>query len=321
MQPHGGSPQLLSTSSAAPTTPWIELPTAAVAFAVYSGYLGLTWFFRDMPLWVGAPLCAMCLTWFGSLQHETIHGHPTPWRRVNRAIASLPLSLWLPYRLYRATHLQHHRHGGRNLTDVDEDPESFYMPYGALSAYGHFGRALYQANCTLPGRLILGPAIAVFRFWNCELRKFAEGHTRRGSVWARHIIAAGLVSLWITRVCHIPITVYLFLIIYPSISLTLLRSFAEHRAHPNPALRTVTVECNAFWALLFLNNNLHIAHHAYPKVPWYELPSMWRQMRGRALADDLVLQGGYLELSTRYLCRAVISVEHPTGSAALHANE
>ena len=49
----------------------------------------------------------------------------------------------------------------------------------------------------------------------------------------------------------------------PYESLTQLRSFVEHRAHTVPGLRTVVVETNLFWALLFLNNNLHIAHHAW----------------------------------------------------------
>ena len=29
--------------------------------------------------------------WYGSLQHEVIHGHPTPWGRVNVALAAAPL--------------------------------------------------------------------------------------------------------------------------------------------------------------------------------------------------------------------------------------
>jgi fatty acid desaturase len=294
------------------TTRRIEWPTVAVACAVYAGYIALTWFFHALPLWIAAPLCAICLTWFGSLQHETIHGHPTPWRRVNRALASVPLSLWLPYRLYRATHLKHHRHGGRHLTDAIEDPESFYMSSGVLSQYGNLRRALYAANCTLVGRLTLGPALSVFRFWHCEMLKVMAGDRRLATVWAGHVTAVALVVLWVTCVCHIPFTYYLILIIYPSMSLTHLRSFAEHRADPNPALRTQAVECNRFLALLFLNNNLHIAHHAYPKLPWYQLPKVWRQMRRHAVESGLVFTQGYRRVCKTYLFRPAINVEHPS---------
>ncbi len=137
----------------------LDIPTLGVALATYGGFALVTWFFRDMTVWIAAPLGALLLTWYGSLQHETIHGHPTSSRRLNAALASVPLSLWIPYGSYRATHIQHHRHGGRHLTDVARDPESFYLPSGLLSQIGIVGRALHLANCTLAGRLILGPAI------------------------------------------------------------------------------------------------------------------------------------------------------------------
>ena len=53
---------------------------------------------------LSAPLLSVLLTWYGSLQHETIHGHPTPFRRFNGMLGSLPLSLWIPYTVYRETH-------------------------------------------------------------------------------------------------------------------------------------------------------------------------------------------------------------------------
>jgi fatty acid desaturase len=101
------------------------------------------------------------------------------------------------------------------------------------------------------------------------------------------------------------------LVVYPSISLSQLRSFAEHRADAQAQLRTATVEANPLWALIFLNNNLHIAHHAHPKLPWHELPRAWRGMRASAIASGRVFRGGYGEILARYLFRPVISVEHP----------
>ena len=64
-----------------------ELPTIGVAIGVYGGFVSLTWFFTSLPLWAAAPLGALLLAWQGSLQHETIHGHPTPWRRVTPRLA------------------------------------------------------------------------------------------------------------------------------------------------------------------------------------------------------------------------------------------
>jgi fatty acid desaturase len=289
----------------------VDIPTLGVALAVYGGYVVLTWFFRDLPIWVAAPLGAVWLTWHGSLQHETIHDHPTPSRRLNSGLGGPPLSLWIPYRIYRATHLQHHRHGGRHLTEVSRDPESFFLRPGTLSRSGCLRRALYLANCTLAGRLLFGPALAVLRFWAAETRKILAGDRRSRIIWARHAIAAATVLLWTAGVCHIPVAAYVMLFVYPSISLSHLRSFAEHRADPEPSLRTMAVEAHPVWALIFLNNNLHIAHHAHPKLPWHQLPQAWSQMRSFAIGSGLVFHRGYRQVTDNYLLRPVISVEHP----------
>jgi len=292
-------------------TRWkVEIPTVALSVVIFAGYALLTCRFRQMPLWLAAPLMALWLTWYGSLQHETIHDHPTPWRRLNSLLGSLPLALWIPYRVYRVTHLQHHRHGGRGLTDASRDPESFYLHPGTLARQGRLRRALCLANCTLAGRLTIGPALAVYAFWLSEVRKLRAGDGARKAIWARHILAVALVLIWVTQICHIPLWTYLLCVIYPSISLTQLRSFAEHRADDDPTRRTVAVEAHLFWSLLFLNNNLHIAHHAYPRLSWYKLPSAWRQLRNHAL-DRGLIAGGYLEVAQSYLLHPVISPEHP----------
>src|ERR1700689_1135378 len=188
-------PALPRAVASAQTRP-LEIPTLGVAFVVYGGFVLSTWSFRELPILVVAPLLAALLAWYGSLQHETIHGHPTSSRRVNVMLASLPLALWIPYDIYRSTHLQHHRHGGRHLTDVSRDPESFYLPAGTLRHAGAITRALYSINCTLAGRLILGPAIAIAKFGVSEARLILCGDRRRMVIWTRHGLAAALVLLW-----------------------------------------------------------------------------------------------------------------------------
>ena len=141
-----------------------------------------------------------------------------------------------------------------------------------------------------------------------------RGDRRRVAVWTRHALWVAVVLLWIVGVCRIPFLVYAALVVYPSVALGQLRSFAEHRADAEPHLRTTAVEADPVSALIFLNNNLHIAHHAYPKLPWYELPHTWRGMRDSAVASERVYRGGYGEVFKRYLFRPVISVEHPSSS-------
>jgi len=302
--------------SAAQLIRYLELPTLGVALGIHGGFLALTLFFNDLPLLVAAPLGSVLLAWYGSLQHETIHGHPTSSKRFNALLGTLPLSLWIPYAVYRETHLRHHRHGGRYLTHVEHDPETFYLSADALVGAGPLKRWLYAANCTLAGRMLFGPAIAVATFWTGEWQKIlrgesqriSRGESRRMHVWMRHVVAVALVLAWVVWVCHISITVYLALVIYPSIALTQLRSFVEHRSHADAQQRTRVVEAHPLWALLFLNNNLHIAHHANPRLAWYQLPEAWRRVREPARARGLVFEGGYGEVARRYLFRPVIDL-------------
>src|SRR6202012_4553557 len=109
----------------------------------------LTLFFNSLPLWLAAPLGSFFLAWDGAFQHETVYGYPPSSRPINRLLGGVPLSLWIPYAAYRETHLRHHRHEGRYLTEVDRDPESFYLRPGTLAAAGAIRRGIHKANCTL----------------------------------------------------------------------------------------------------------------------------------------------------------------------------
>jgi fatty acid desaturase len=289
----------------------IELPTLAVALTIYGVFFGFTWFYADLPLWLVALGMSVVLAWYGSLQHETIHDHPTPWRALNATLACAPLSLWLPYAIYRDLHLRHHRYGGRYLTVPVVDPESFYLAPTRAAGLGNLLRALHAANTTLAGRLLVGPALSIGAFWAAEIRRIRAGDARRAVIWARHLAGIAFVLGWVVGICHIPWWAYVGLMVYPGVGISLLRSFAEHRAHHDPRMRTVVVETNRFWGLLFLNNNLHIVHHAQASVPWYELPRLWRGMRAHYAGTPLVHEGGYAAIAAAHCFKPILTLEHP----------
>ncbi len=128
----------------------------ALALVIYGGFLALTWFWQKLPLVVVIALGSWLIAWHGSLQHEVIHGHPTRNRRINDAIGWPPLSLWLPYAIYREAHLVHHR--DELLTDPIEDPGVLILTQVAWNRMGRFGCGLAVWNTTLLGRLSLGPS-------------------------------------------------------------------------------------------------------------------------------------------------------------------
>ena len=103
-----------------------ELPTWGVAVAIYGSWVLLTLHWASVPAWVAVPAMGWLLAWHGSFQHETIHGHPTRSRWINSILGGVPLAIWLPYELYRSSHIVHHR--DEDLTIPAVDPESYYVP-------------------------------------------------------------------------------------------------------------------------------------------------------------------------------------------------
>ena len=94
----------------------------------------LTWWHAVLPWWLILPLGGYLVCLHGSLQHEAVHGHPTPWPVVNEALVFPSLWLWMSFRIYRDSHLVHHRND--ILTDPIDDPESYYVTPQAWARMG-----------------------------------------------------------------------------------------------------------------------------------------------------------------------------------------
>lgn len=281
----------------------VDWPTLAVAVAIYAGWLAATNWHASIPTPLLVLIGGWLLTWHGSLQHETIHGHPTGIRLLDGAIGFLTLSLWLPYRLYRSSHLAHH--ASPAITDPHEDPESRYV-----DRRGGLNWLTARLQSTLPGHLLFGPPIAIARFAAHEGRRALSAPLQVARDWLPHLLAVGLLLLWLDHV-GLSIGRYVVVFVYPGMALTNLRSYAEHRADLATAGRAATVERGGPLALLFLNNNLHAAHHERPGLPWYRLPSYHREHRARLIKDGAILYAGYGEIVRRFSLSAHDAVLHP----------
>ncbi len=277
-----------------------EAPTWILAVTIYAGWLALTAQWHALPLWLSVPAGAWLCAWHMSLQHELMHGHPTRSERINGALAWPPLNLWLPYALYRESHLRHH--SATHLTDPLEDPESTYMSQAAWATASRARRALHRACNTLVGRVLLGPPLTIGRFWARQARWARDPAARR--VWLGHAAGVALVLAWVVGVCRIDLATYLACVVYPGTALIMVRSLAEHRAAARPEDRTAVVERAGLLGLLYLNNNLHLLHHECPSIPWFALPSRWRQARADMLGERRgPVYRGYREVAARFALR------------------
>ena len=278
----------------------------------YGGWLAITLAYGHWPLALVAPIATLLVTFHGSLQHEIVHGHPTRWSAVNRMLAILPLSLWLPYVRYRQSHLKHHR--DERLTDPFDDPESYYWTSEDLGRLNMPTRALLRVQQTLAGRMIVGSVWSIGRFYWLELRSLRRNQANVRWVWLEHLGWCIPVVVWLKLVCGMPLWIYLVTIILPANAIVLIRSFPEHRARPAVRARIAIVERSWLLGPLFLFNNLHSLHHEAPGIPWYRYNARYRLIRERLLAENGgLVYASYFDVARRFLFRPHDGLQHPAG--------
>ncbi|KAB2850555.1 MAG: fatty acid desaturase [Hyphomicrobiaceae bacterium] len=292
----------------------VEWPTLALGAVIYGGWLALTYWHEQLPVWLLIPLGAYFIAWHSSFQHEVLHGHPTRSRAINWWLGYPPLALWLPFERYRVTHLCHHR--DERLTDPFDDPETNYFEPASWRSMPAWRRGLARATSTLLGRLTLGPFVGIARWLASDARAIAGGDTAILGAWAGHLPGAALVLLWLSGICQMSLWLYLLGFVIPGSALMMIRSYAEHRAETAVERRTAVVEGMGPLSVLYLFNNLHAAHHERPTLAWYLLPAFYRSNRERLLsANGGLLYRGYQDVFRRFLLRPHDVLPHPLGRA------
>lgn len=261
-------------------------PTWALIVCVYCSWGVLMSNATELSWWLVSPLAAVILCLHGSVQHELLHGHPTPWGWFNDALGWLPLSLWIPYFKYRDDHRLHHRVD--TLTDPGLDPESYYHWPERWQAMSPPIRLLWHLNYTFLGRMVIGPWLVVGLFLVTQLKEVSKGGLYHWRNWALHLVLMVSLILWLSHQGVIWWQ-YVVMCVWPGLSLTLMRSYAEHRPGSNNHKRCAIVEGSWFTRLLFMNVNLHQVHHEFPQLPWFMVNRHWQTHR------QLILQrnGGY----------------------------
>lgn len=287
----------------------VEWPTLGLILAVTAAWAAITAFADALGLWLAVPVLAVLVAFHSSLQHEVLHGHPTPWQGLNDALVFPPLGLAVPYRRFRDTHLAHHYDPA--LTDPYDDPETNYLD---PSVWGHLpraARAVLAANNTLLGRMAIGPLISTWVLWRGDLRAVRAGDRGVARAWVLHGLGLVPVLGWLALGGTMPLWAYL-LGCWGGLAILKIRTFLEHQAHERAAARSVVIEDRGPLALLFLNNNFHAVHHAHPRLPWYRLPGEYARRRDEFLRRN----GGYRyrsygEVFRLHLLRRKDPVAHP----------
>lgn len=286
----------------------IEWPTLALLTGCYAVWAACLFWLAPLSLLLAIFLAGICIALHSSIQHEVIHGHPTPRPLLNAMLVFPALTLVVPYLRFRDSHLAHHRDA--TLTDPYDDPETNYLDPALWHRMPRPARWLMAINNTLAGRLLLGPVIGQVTWMGCDLRAIARGDRRALAGWLLHLPSVALV-LGLLAPAPMPLWAYL-VAAYLGLALLKIRTFLEHQAHAKSRARTVIIEDRGPLSLLFLNNNLHVVHHMHPRVPWYRLPLLYGRNPERYLAvNEGYRYRSYAEVFRAHFLRAKDPVPHP----------
>jgi len=218
------------------------------------------------------PLAALYLLAAASLHgislftHEAVHGGLArrPWlNRLGGMACALPVLQ--NYAAYKVLHLRHHADLGGGK---DPDHYANYTGRRWLELLMHIGRLLlgYPAYITLIP--ILG--------W-----RQGTAAERRWIALEVSLVCAGLAL----AVSLIPGNVLLHAWVIPMLILNTLvnvRGMSQHtflRESSHPIRGTRTILSNPVTRFFMCNENYHLEHHLYPRVPWYNLPELHRTLR------------------------------------------
>ncbi|HEX4981419.1 MAG TPA: fatty acid desaturase [Ilumatobacteraceae bacterium] len=291
----------------------VEWPTVAVMCTIAAGFVAILRWHDDLPTAVVVAVLAVLAAWYNSLQHEVVHGHPTPWRLINTSMAAIPLGLVVPFSWYRSSHLAHHR--DEYLTDPTLDPESFYVSAAEWESCGRARRAVLRVLSTLPGRTLVGPPVLTMRMIVAASSALRTRPVENLPRVISHLAGVAAV-LAVVIASGLEVWVYLLGAVWFGWSISLIRSFAEHR-FVDGGSQSAVVRAGPVMSLLYLNNNLHLSHHARPGLPWYQLPAEHERLGADAIAaEGAGLYTSYLDVARRFAVHPFLQPVHPGWAAA-----
>ena len=287
-----------------------EWPTWLLIPVIYGSWVATLYWSQRLGLLATTLLLILSTTWYMSLQHELVHGHPTRNRRLNKLLGYAPLAVWFPYTLYMESHLRHHNDAVLTLPGVD--PETHYVSDETWQRSGWLMRALFVHRKRFWGRFVFGPAMAIVAMAREAIDQVRGGNYHYVLMWAMHLTLLSAMLATIAVVAGIPAWYYLLAVAYPALSLAMVRSYYEHRAAADCKHRIAINEASWPMRVLYLNNNYHLVYHDLPSLPWYLLARVYWADREAYLARCGGFRiGGYGELAWRFGMTPIDAPVHP----------
>ena len=275
-----------------------EWRTLLVVIAVYALTVLTVIRYETLTPWLAVPFLSVLGAWHLSMQHEVLHGHPFKHQFLNDAIGSIPVTLWIPYLAFKKDHLEHHV---SDLTNPALDNESYYVSQEQWDKAGKIRRAAWTANRTILFRMFVWTIVSTITYVLSVLKRAVRGEQGDRLAVALHVVGVAFV-VYLVSLSSMPLWVFALGTVYGGRILNAIRPFPEHKYQSGVETRTAMIMAGPFMSLLMLNNNLHIAHHDEPWVPWYRYSNLMDRVNAvqRAREAGVLYEGGYAEVFRRF---------------------
>lgn len=267
-----------------PPVAWPTLVLAVILPASLLAVIGLG-LARALPLWACMPILAAVSYAHYTLVHESIHGNvvasPRRLAWINTVVGWIgSLGMGAGWPALQRTHLLHHSH-----TNTERDPD--------IAVKGTFGQLLAKWLVMVPMSLL--PMFAL-RFIS------AERYRRLGTILSRaEIIQVSAVTLftWALLIAAIAtghVADWLMLWFLPTrLGILILNIFFQWLPHhPFDSTERYHNTRISLWpggTLLLLQQNLHLMHHLWPSVPFYNYARLFGSLRPVLVAEGSRIEG------------------------------
>lgn len=253
------------------------------------------------PLYV---LAAASLHGISLFTHEAVHGVLARHPGVNRALGALcAWPVLQNFAAYKVLHLKHHADLGGGL---DPDHYTNYTPRSWL---------LFLMNW---GRLLLGYPAYITMIPILGWRQGMEAD-RRWIVF--EVVSAylllGLAIAWVPSAALLHGWVIPMLIINTLVNI---RGMSQHTLLPeadHPIRGSRTILTNRVTTFFMCNENYHLEHHLFPRVPWYNLPRLHALLREELIAQGAPFIPSYFAFVRQWVAHS-LGRRAPAQSVAAH---
>lgn len=275
-----------------------EWRTLLVVVAVYGLTVLTVMRYEVLTPWLAIPMLGVLGAWHLSMQHEVLHGHPFKNQFLNDVLGGIPVTLWIPYLAFKKDHHEHHL---SDLTNPALDNESYYVSQEQWDKAGRIRRAAWTANRTILFRMFVWTIVSTITYVLSVLKRAVRGEKGDRLAVMLHIIGVAFV-VHLVSLSSMPLWQFALGTTYGGRILNAIRPFPEHKYQSGVETRTAMIMAGRFMSLLMLNNNLHVAHHEEPGVPWYRYDKLMQRVNAVQRARDagVLYEGGYAEIFRRF---------------------